>query len=99
MLLISSYQQTCRANREWRLVEFTEMKEKWWENLWKEIKKIVGKFHTDKMKQGSAIAGTLFLGSNQIDAKACEYLAPEFNTTQDGYVMNTIENMPLLFLC
>ena len=69
---ISSYQLTCRANREWKKKELKEFE---WEWRWEKIEKIVGKNKTDQMKQGAALK-RLDLRSNQIDAKACEHLAP-----------------------
>ena len=48
---ISLYQQTCKANREWRSAELGVMKDEWWEERWKAIEKIVGKTKTDKMKR------------------------------------------------
>ena len=71
---ISLYQQTCKANREWRSEELGVMKDEW-EERWKAIEKIVGKGTTDKMKQGAALE-TLCLEDYQISDKGCEALAP-----------------------
>ena len=49
---ISSFQQTCKANREWRSAELATMKDVW---RWKAIEKIVGKKKTGEIKQGAAL--------------------------------------------
>ena len=43
---ISSHQQTCKGNREWKSAELLKLKEKWWEERWKMIEKVVGKEKT-----------------------------------------------------
>ena len=43
---------------------------------WNEIENLVGYNNSNKMKQGSAFTGEIYLGNNRIDTKACELLAP-----------------------
>ena len=70
---ISRFQQTCRANREWKKKELKEFE---WEWRWKKIEALVGKEKTDIMKQGSQFKGELDLRYNQITDEGCEHLAP-----------------------
>ena len=48
---ISLYQQTCKANREWRSEELGVMTDEWWEEWWKMIEENLGKEETEKMKE------------------------------------------------
>ena len=72
-IAISGFQQTCRANREWKKKELKEFE---WEWRWKKIEALIGKEKTEQMKQGSNFKGLLDLTKKGLDDDACKMLAP-----------------------
>ena len=66
---IGRFQQTCKANRNWNSVVLKGFE-------WKKIEALIGKWETDKMKQGANFTGTLYLSNKALDDYACNILAP-----------------------